>query len=317
MLSGLVKVNAERCVACSRCVQQCALAHSKSKNEHNPVGHEFGPTNGTPGAVHAADITSKDIDSMKVVKEWLIGDPRVWYVIHKGKIWSRTYNWAERDYNGSNPHDTHIHVSLREEAQDIAVAAETNVSQWEKVIEPPEKPDAPLFRYYYSGKPDGAQKIGTSYRKVDRSGFTPPEDGFLLSMLYINAAHVFKNGVDSAGFRLRAVRAAHNGEGVDYSGYGDFTPTRNLTQPGVFLVTHIWFEWAEGGRKVHWEIDRAKEFAEFSIGTRYAKYLWVSSKVFDALSALLGGEARATTALKQVLTELPEDADSEGYSLDF
>lgn len=32
MLAGLVKVNAERCVACKRCVQACALAHSKSKD---------------------------------------------------------------------------------------------------------------------------------------------------------------------------------------------------------------------------------------------------------------------------------------------
>ena len=31
MLVGLVKVTAERCVACSRCEQECALAHSKSK----------------------------------------------------------------------------------------------------------------------------------------------------------------------------------------------------------------------------------------------------------------------------------------------
>ncbi len=32
MKSGLVKVNVDRCVACKRCVQNCALAHSKSKN---------------------------------------------------------------------------------------------------------------------------------------------------------------------------------------------------------------------------------------------------------------------------------------------
>jgi carbon-monoxide dehydrogenase iron sulfur subunit len=32
MKSGLVKVHAERCVACKRCIQNCAIAHSKSKN---------------------------------------------------------------------------------------------------------------------------------------------------------------------------------------------------------------------------------------------------------------------------------------------
>lgn len=32
MKSGLVKVNVDRCVACKRCVQACALEHSESKN---------------------------------------------------------------------------------------------------------------------------------------------------------------------------------------------------------------------------------------------------------------------------------------------
>ena len=39
-------------------------------------------------------------------------DPRVKYLIFKGKIWSRE-NGA-RDYTGSNPHNKHIHISIKD-----------------------------------------------------------------------------------------------------------------------------------------------------------------------------------------------------------
>jgi len=42
MLTGLVKVNPEICVACSRCVQACALEHSKSKSLFEAI-HEVPP----------------------------------------------------------------------------------------------------------------------------------------------------------------------------------------------------------------------------------------------------------------------------------
>ena len=105
------------------------VAHSKTKNEHNPVGHPNGPEFGTPGAVHALDITAMGIDAQLVVDS-LIGDGRVWYVIFSGSIWSKTYNWAQRDYNGSDPHNTHIHVSLAADDQTSAVANENDVGSW-------------------------------------------------------------------------------------------------------------------------------------------------------------------------------------------
>ena len=39
-------------------------------------------------------------------------DRRVKYLIFKGKIWSAEK--GERGYTGSNPHDKHIHVSIKE-----------------------------------------------------------------------------------------------------------------------------------------------------------------------------------------------------------
>jgi hypothetical protein len=42
-------------------------------------------------------------------------DPRVRYVIHRDRIFYgnyRTPQWTWVEYSGSNPHDTHVHVSL-------------------------------------------------------------------------------------------------------------------------------------------------------------------------------------------------------------
>jgi len=39
-------------------------------------------------------------------------DPRVKYLIFKGKIWSKEK--GERKYTGSNPHNKHLHISIKE-----------------------------------------------------------------------------------------------------------------------------------------------------------------------------------------------------------
>jgi hypothetical protein len=40
-------------------------------------------------------------------------DPRVKYLIFKGRIWSAEK--GERKYTGSNPHNKHLHISIKEE----------------------------------------------------------------------------------------------------------------------------------------------------------------------------------------------------------
>ena len=116
-------------------------AHQKTKSEHNPVGHPNGPKLGTPGSVHAIDITVAGTDAKQIL-DAVIGDERVWYVIHTGSIWSKNYNWAQRDYNGSDPHNAHIHISIRPDengSQEEALKAEKDTSQWlaAEPIEPP------------------------------------------------------------------------------------------------------------------------------------------------------------------------------------
>jgi peptidoglycan hydrolase-like protein with peptidoglycan-binding domain len=104
------------------------VRHQSRSNSHNPAGHPGGPAFGTRGAVHALDITAQGIDVQRVLRA-VIGDPRVWYVIHDRRIWSRTTGWAPRAYRG-DPHTTHLHINLREDSQAAALRAETDTRPW-------------------------------------------------------------------------------------------------------------------------------------------------------------------------------------------
>ena len=102
--------------------------HAATKSEHNPVGSAGGPQWGTVGSVHAMDIPREGIDVSRLLAA-LIGDPRVWYVIHDGSIWSKTNGWEKRPHTG-DPHTQHVHVSLRADDQADALRAEGDVSTW-------------------------------------------------------------------------------------------------------------------------------------------------------------------------------------------
>ncbi len=102
--------------------------HGRTINSHNPVGAANGPRAGTRGAVHALDITSSGVDVSRLLSA-VIGDSRVWYVIHDSTIWSRTTAWSARPYSG-DPHTTHIHINLREDSQSAATDAENSTRSW-------------------------------------------------------------------------------------------------------------------------------------------------------------------------------------------
>ena len=102
--------------------------HQASRSDHNPVGHVNGPSVGTPGVVHALDITARGIDPAAVVAA-VVGDSRVWYVIYNRTIWSRSYGWRPRPFSGDS-HTTHIHISLRDDSQSAAVRAERDTRRW-------------------------------------------------------------------------------------------------------------------------------------------------------------------------------------------
>jgi len=97
-------------------------SHQARKSDHNPDWD-------AGGVVRAIDIDVRGIDAPAVVRA-LIGDPRVWYVIYDRYIYSVTYNWAKRPYDGDDPHTGHIHVSIRHTS-----AAESNTSLWLSVAD--------------------------------------------------------------------------------------------------------------------------------------------------------------------------------------
>lgn len=85
-------------------------AHSARKSDHNP---------NEQGIVAAIDVThdpSGGCDG-RFLSRSLIADSRVKYVIFNSEIWkARTGQWEA--YGGQNPHDHHVHVSVKPDALD-------------------------------------------------------------------------------------------------------------------------------------------------------------------------------------------------------
>jgi len=84
-------------------------SHAARASDHNPDWNASGRRR---GIVRAIDVTNNGIDRGALVVE-AMQDSRTYYVISKGFIYSRTYNFAKRRYNGINPHNHHVHVSIR------------------------------------------------------------------------------------------------------------------------------------------------------------------------------------------------------------
>lgn len=85
-------------------------SHAARKSEHNP--NRDASDDVPDGYVTAADITKDSAAMIEAVRKACIADPRCWYVIHNGKIWSRTHDFKVRAYTGPNPHLHHLHISL-------------------------------------------------------------------------------------------------------------------------------------------------------------------------------------------------------------
>lgn len=79
-------------------------SHQARKSDHNP-DYSAG------GVVRAIDIDNGGIDVGELLTA-VIADPRVWYVIWNRTIYSRTYGWKARAYDGADPHTGHVHISI-------------------------------------------------------------------------------------------------------------------------------------------------------------------------------------------------------------
>jgi hypothetical protein len=100
-------------------------SHAARVSDHNPCWTCAGRYR---GIVRAIDVDVDDNDPKRDLRREVlnatIGDPRVWYVISNGIIYSRTFGWAARKYTGSNSHFMHVHISL------VHFAGEFDTRSW-------------------------------------------------------------------------------------------------------------------------------------------------------------------------------------------
>lgn len=101
-------------------------AHSSRVSDHNPDRN---------GIVHAidldADFGNPREDMAQVLAEQLAAHARrgsksgqrVKYIIYNQQKWSAKDGWKPRRYTGSNPHTSHVHVS-------VTTASDTNGAAW-------------------------------------------------------------------------------------------------------------------------------------------------------------------------------------------
>src|SRR6185312_13154805 len=87
-------------------------SHQSRKSDHDPDSH---------GVVTAIDIThdpKSGCDSYALAEVFRASrDPRIKYVISNHRISSSEVDpWAWRPYHGVNPHDHHVHVSVKDDA---------------------------------------------------------------------------------------------------------------------------------------------------------------------------------------------------------
>jgi len=87
-------------------------AHASRSSDHNPWVKDAGT-----GVVTAMDIThdpSHGVDSYALADHLReVVDPRVKYVISNYRIWNPSVSPAWRRYTGTNPHNHHVHISVK------------------------------------------------------------------------------------------------------------------------------------------------------------------------------------------------------------
>lgn len=103
-------------------------AHRNRASDHNPD---------EDGSVNALDI---DRDGIAVARLLDVArdDGRTSYVIYSGLIYSRANGFKPSKYTGANPHNHHVHVSIRHGRQ-----VEDDTRPWGYLVRRAPKPTAP------------------------------------------------------------------------------------------------------------------------------------------------------------------------------
>jgi hypothetical protein len=165
-------------------------SHAARVSSHNPLWSAPGKWS---GVVRAIDVDVDDRDAGTNLREEVIKaakfDPRVWYIISSGVIYSRTNGFAARRYLGSNGHYAHVHISLRE-----TVEAWSDTSKWFKTPVAPKwvpkvgvRSDLDLIQQQFQqvqGLRDDVRivrynGVGRIQQELNERGASLPVDGFV------------------------------------------------------------------------------------------------------------------------------------------
>jgi hypothetical protein len=138
------------------------------------------------GEVRAIDVDA-DLDDDQdtswmladLLREIAKTDGRIYYIIHDGMITSGTYpetRWTWRDYDGDNPHTSHLHISFFE-AKDGAKfdLADRWAAMYEQQPEPePQPPAEGGWRrlFYDAGARDTYLDIAVAVTAAESNGYT-------------------------------------------------------------------------------------------------------------------------------------------------
>lgn len=115
-------------------------AHASRSSDHNPWVKDGGV-----GVVTAIDIThdpAHGCDSYALAETLRqSNDGRLKYIISNGRIASFDHGWTWRKYSGSNPHNHHVHISVRPEKSHY-----DDASPWAiDLADVPAKPASPAY----------------------------------------------------------------------------------------------------------------------------------------------------------------------------
>lgn len=185
-------------------------AHASRTSQHNPDPAD--------GSVNAVDM---DDDGWPAVacRDYLIGraraglEPRLWYIIHNGQIWSRASGFVAKRYTGPNPHTSHFHLSIY-----YGAATEDSRKRWLPTFPPPPEEQ-------FRGDGDDVYRPGSRVVRYLDAG---TDVQLLQRWLGLKDDGYFGRGTEAA------VRAYQAGRDLDVDGVaGDATWAPILTALGL------------------------------------------------------------------------------------
>lgn len=131
-------------------------AHQARTSDHNPNSR---------GAVDAIDVTASGVHVPTIITA-VQRHPSAHYWIWQRQIADADDGWRPRAYTGTNPHDHHIHISIRQSA-----TAEQDRRPW-GLLTPPDEPEEipPMIRIKAKDNPARYLSNGAHIPSMDVDG---------------------------------------------------------------------------------------------------------------------------------------------------